>query len=248
MSYSLIIVEDELIMLKELELMIDWQSLGVKLIAKASNGIEGEKAIRTLNPDIVISDIRLPGMDGLEMISKFPEIRSIILSGYSDYKYMKKAIRIGVEDYLLKPVDNDELMKTISNIVKELDAERILQAKDKIENEVVPLEKSFNNHLINSAVAFIGENYSNAIGLQEAASQLNVSETHLSRLFKEVTKVNFLYYLNAYRINKSIYLLKNSTINISEIAYNCGFLNPGYYTKIFKRFLGITPTSYREKL
>jgi two-component system response regulator YesN len=218
------------------------------LVAKASNGIEGEKVIEKYHPDIVITDIRLPGQDGLEMLSKFPEVRSVILSGFSDYKYMKKAIRIGVEDYLLKPVDNDELLKTISNIVKELDSEKLLHAKENIENEVVPLERNFNNHLINSAINYISENYSSSIGLQEAAAALNVSETHLSRLFKEVSKVNFLYYLNAFRINKSIYLLKNSTINISEIAFNCGFLNPGYYTKIFKRFLGITPTAYREKL
>lgn len=247
MSYSLILVEDEFIMLKELE-MIDWKSLKVDLVAKASNGIEGEKVIEKYHPDIVITDIRLPGQDGLEMLSKFSDLRSVILSGFSDYKYMKKAIKIGVEDYLLKPVDNDELLKTISNIVKELDSEKLLQAKENIENEVVPLERNFNNHLINSAVNYISENYSSSIGLQEAAAALNVSETHLSRLFKEVSKVNFLYYLNAFRINKSIYLLKNSTINISEIAFNCGFLNPGYYTKIFKRFLGITPTSYREKL
>ncbi len=248
MSYSLILVEDEFIMLKELEMMIDWKNLKVDLVAKASNGIEGEKVIEKYHPDIVITDIRLPGQDGLEMLSKFPDVRSVILSGFSDFKYMKKAIKIGVEDYLLKPVDNDELVKTISNIVKELDAEKLLQAKENIENEVVPLERKFNNHLINSAVNYISENYGSSIGLQEAAAALNVSETHLSRLFKEVSNVNFLYYLNAFRINKSIYLLKNSTINISEIAFNCGFLNPGYYTKIFKRFLGITPTAYREKL
>jgi two-component system response regulator YesN len=235
-------------MLKELEMMIDWKSLKVDLVAKASNGIEGEKAIEKYHPDIVITDIRLPGKDGLEMLSNFPDVRSVILSGFSDYKYMKKAIKIGVEDYLLKPVDNNELLKTISNIVEELDAEKLLKAKSNIENEVVPLEKNFNNHLINSAINYISENYSSSIGLQEAAAALNVSETHLSRLFKEVSNVNFLYYLNAFRINKSIYLLKNSTINISEIAFNCGFLNPGYYTKIFKRFLGITPTAYREKL
>jgi two-component system response regulator YesN len=235
-------------MLKELEMMIDWKNLKVDLVAKASNGIEGEKVIEKYHPDIVITDIRLPGQDGLEMLSKFPDVRSVILSGFSDFKYMKKAIKIGVEDYLLKPVDNDELVKTISNIVKELDAEKLLQVKENIENEVVPLERKFNNHLINSAVNYISENYGSSIGLQEAAAALNVSETHLSRLFKEVSNVNFLYYLNAFRINKSIYLLKNSTINISEIAFNCGFLNPGYYTKIFKRFLGITPTAYREKL
>lgn len=248
MSYSLIIVEDEFIMLKELEMMIDWKSLGIELVAKATNGIEGEREIKKHNPDIVITDIRLPGQDGLQMLEKFPDVRSIILSGYSDYKYMKKAIKIGVEDYLLKPVDNDELLKTVVNIVTELNNEKLLKAKDNIEKEVVPLEKSFSNHLINSAIGYISENYSSSIGLQEAASALNVSETHLSRLFKEVTKVNFLYYLNAFRINKSIYLLKNSNINISEIAFNCGFLNPGYYTKIFKRFLGITPTAYRDKL
>lgn len=247
MSYKVLIIEDESIILKELELMVDWEGMGISVVATASNGIEGEKMILKHNPDIVVSDIRLPGQDGLELLAKFPEVRSIILSGYSDYTYMQKAIKIGVEDYLLKPVDDGELEKTLKNIVKELDNEKVLKAKDSIENEVVPLEKSFSNHLVNSAISYISENYNSQIGLQETASFINVSETHLSRLFKEITKMNFLYYLNAFRINKSIYLLKNSNINISEIAGNCGFANPGYYTKIFKRFLGITPTVYREK-
>jgi len=244
MSYKIVIIEDELIELQELSMIINSSELDLVLIGTATNGIEGQQLINDLCPDIVISDIRLPGQTGLDMLSKIEiNVKSIILSGYSDFKYMQNAIRLGVEDYLLKPVDNKDLLSSIEKVIQQIKID-----DNKNENTIhFPLKDEVNNHLINEAIKFIKNNYQNQVGLQEAADLLNVSETHLSRLFKELIGINFLTYLNTYRINKSIKLLLNTNENINEIAYKCGYITPGYFAKIFKRLVKTTPTKFRDE-
>ena len=116
------------------------------------------------------------------------------------------------------------------------------------EKELIELPRSVDNHIINSVISFIATNYSHPVGLQEAAEYLELSESHLSRLFKEETGLNFLQYLNAWRINKAAALMRDPRKNISEIATDCGFPSPGYFAKIFKRFSGMTPSQYRDKI
>lgn len=244
MSYKVVIIEDENIELQELSMIIEDEIEELELVGTANNGIEGQKVINELCPDIVISDIRLPGQTGLDMLSLIePNVKAIILSGYSDFKYMQNAIRLGVDDYLLKPIDNEDLLKALNKIILQLN-----KLKLEIDESIIqlPLPTNISNHLINTAIKFIINNYQSQVGLQEAATLLNVSETHLSRLFKELVGINFLTYLNTYRINKSIDLLINTNDNINEIAYKCGYITPGYYAKIFKRLLKTTPTKFRD--
>lgn len=243
MNYKVIIVEDEKFEMDELSLIINDEIDNLELIGCADNGIDGEKIINDLTPDIVISDIQLPGQIGLDMLSKieFP-LKTIILSGYSDFKFMQSAIHIGVDDYLLKPIDDKDLKKSLKKITDELE----VNSKNHTKSNKILLTDSVQNHLINNSISYIKENYMHPIGLQEAAVKLNVSETHLSRLFKEVVGQNFLTYLNTYRINISIDLLLNTNENINEIAYKCGYLTPGYYAKLFKRITNTTPKKFRD--
>lgn len=252
MSYSVILVEDEMLVLEDLASTTEWNRLGLNLIATATNGLESEDKIKTLEPDIVITDIRLPGQDGLEMLSHCPVSHAIILSGYTNFSYMQSAIRLGVFDYLQKPLDSEEFEATLLKLVdkiKEEDLELINFRKqnEKNSNGLINLPQSVENHVVNSAIIYISNNYSHPIGLQEASIALNISESHLSRLFKEVTGLNFLSYLNAWRVNKSIEMMKDTRQIISEVAINCGFPTPGYYAKIFRRFIGLTPTQYRDE-
>ncbi|MCR5732898.1 MAG: helix-turn-helix domain-containing protein [Sphaerochaetaceae bacterium] len=247
---SLIIVEDEKIMLKELLNTIRWNELGIIVTATASDGEEGERLINETAPDIVLTDIKLPKKDGLEMVASCNLLYQnvIVLSGYTDFKYTRKAIQLGVYDYLEKPVDDEEL----ENILKELST-RIREEHKKESSlrtgntgEAIKLPRTVNNHQINCVIGFIRENYASPIGLSDAAEFAKLSENHLSTLFREESGINFLQYLNAYRINKAVELMKKEGINISEIAISCGFPTPGYFAKIFKRFLGQSPTQYRD--
>ena len=244
---KVVLVEDEEIVLRELEETIDWEGLGLEVVGTAKDGIEGENMIKALSPDIVVTDIKLPGKNGLQMIEDAAVTNGIILSGYTDFEFTKRAIRLGVFDYLEKPVDDDELEASLKTL-----AIRIVEDEkdmDSISDGCrIVLKEDVQNHWIKVAIEYIGKNYMNQIALSDIARETRLSESHLSALFKTETGINFLQYLNAVRINASIRLLSQSSMNISEIARSTGFPNPGYFTKIFRRFMGKTPTEYRNDL
>lgn len=248
-TLSLVIVEDEKLILEELVTTVDWASIGVSVVATAEDGVMGEKIIKEYNPDIVITDIRLPLQDGLTMVAKCPLLDQnvLVLSGYTDFEYTRKAIQLGVYDYLEKPVDDEELLKICNTLAEKIREEH---KSEKQEDGAfrINLPNGFHNHQINCTVTYIKENYEKPIGLADAADYIRLSENHLSTLFKEVTGINFLQYLNGYRLNMAIDMMKEGGVNISEIAPKCGFQNPGYFAKIFKRYFGMTPTQFRDQL
>ncbi len=242
MSYKVIVVEDEKITLEELIVSIPWKELGLEVIATAEDGIAGEKLIKDLKPDIVVTDIRLPGQDGLNMLSHAPGPFAIILSGHTDFAYAKKAIQLGVINYMEKPIDNEELITTLNKAI-----ERIEENTEATEEEdLFPLPQSCQNHNINMAIEYIKEHYAEAIGLSDVAEFTRMSENHLSALFRDESGINFLQYLNSYRLNKAAKLLKNTTLNISEVADSCGFPTPSYFTKIFRKYTEKSPREFRE--
>ena len=246
---GVILVEDEVLILEELKVSIPWKEYGFEVLGTAGNGIDGERIIEELDPDIVITDIRLPGKTGLEMLEAASVEHGIILSGYTDFNYMQKAIRLGVFDYLQKPIDSRQFHETLSGLVEKMRQEdQAIERLKTSDPELIALPRNVGNHVINSVIAFIAANYSRPVGLQEAAQYLELSESHLSRLFKEETGLNFLQYLNAFRVNKAAQLMKDPRKNISQIAAECGFPSPGYFAKIFRRFSGQTPTSFRDNM
>ena len=253
MAYSVILVEDEQLVRTELSTSTPWHELGFELVASCSDGIEGENKIKMLNPDIVITDIRLPGQDGLTMLKNCEVSHAIILSGYTDFTYTRSAIKLGVFDYREKPVDTREFEDTLLSLANRIreEEQEIISLRSRIrksKTDLIELPKSVDNHIINSVIDYVATNYCRPSGLQEAAEYFELSVSHLSRLFKEETGLNFLQYLNAWRVNQAARLMKDSRKNISEIALECGFPSPGYFAKIFKRFTGETPSLFRDHL
>lgn len=245
MPYTVVLIEDEPLVLKELAEMTPWECLGLELIGTAQDGFSGEKIVKELKPDIVLTDIRLPGIDGLELLSRCCVEYALILSGYTDFQYTKRAIQLGVFDYIQKPIDDEELFNSLASLVSKLD-EEYKKSRRLVSEKGVDLPVKVDNILVQGAIDFIRENYSKNIGLRETADFLSISESHLSRMFKEVTGFNCVSYLKAYRISNAILLLRDPRLNVSEIAASCGFPNPGYFTKTFRQFTGKTPSNFRN--
>ena len=152
-----------------------------------------------------------------------------------------------VYDYLEKPVDDEELENVCGRLAERIRQEHMSEKQEEGTMRI-ELPTDFHNHQISCAVTFIKENYEKPIGLSDAAAYVRLSENHLSTLFKEVTGINFLQYLNGYRLNMATDMMRKEGVNISEIAPRCGFANPGYFAKIFKRYYGMTPTQFRDSL
>jgi len=126
---KVLFVDDEPYVVEGLRDMLDWSAFGFRICGEASNGIDALEIIRLCNPDLIITDIKMPAMDGLELIRQSTEVlrskaKFIILSGYNDFQYAQKAMRYGVSDYLLKPLDDDELQKCTAKLAKEINEER----------------------------------------------------------------------------------------------------------------------------
>lgn len=132
--YKVLIVDDEQAIREGLATLLDWESLGYQVIDTAANAIEAKHKYEICSPDLMIVDIRMPGRNGLELIQELleedPELRIIILSGYADFSYAKRAMSYGISDYLLKPIDEDELQQCLSSLSTELDARVTYRKKD----------------------------------------------------------------------------------------------------------------------
>ncbi|WP_042456046.1 response regulator transcription factor [Neobacillus dielmonensis] len=147
--YNVLLVDDEKIITEGMSKVIDWNSIGTNLIGTAWNGIEAFKIIEQQHPDIVISDIKMPGMNGLELVEKvsgrFPDIKFILLSGFSEFDFAKQAMGFGVKHYLLKPCNENTIMDAVSEICLELkqkqERERFVQTIKGTLETVLPFAK-----------------------------------------------------------------------------------------------------------
>lgn len=122
MMYRVVIIEDETTVRRGIVLTIDWFSLGCMIVGEAANGEEGMDLVLRLSPDIVVTDVKMPKMDGVEMITKLRQAgcrsRFIILTAHSDFKYAQSALRLGVSDYLLKPLKDGDLEEAVGTLVR----------------------------------------------------------------------------------------------------------------------------------
>ena len=123
--YSVLLVDDEPSVLTGLRYVIDWDEYGVEIAGTASNGTQALELLRELPVDILITDIQMPQMGGLELLQQVRaqnmDLRCIILTGYDDFKYVKKAAQLGIENYLLKPVSPEELSETLLNTITKIE-------------------------------------------------------------------------------------------------------------------------------
>ena len=233
---------------------IDFSDLNCILICEASNGVEGIKLIQEKKPDIVITDVTMPLMSGIEMIEQTLEYNytSIIISGYDEFSYAKKAIKLGVCDYLMKPIDKEELNNVIQSIVSSFDLSSKISGllKEKNQIEHIQLLETLNkeDHLVDKIMEYINLHYSEKIFLSDIADVLNYSESLLSKRFRRVTQMTFNEYLNRFRIQKSIEYMKKGTYGLTGISDICGFSDYKYFSTVFKKYTGYTPSQFTNMI
>lgn len=254
---KVLIVEDEEIIRKGLIHSIDWMELDCTIIGEASDGLEGLRLIEERKPDLVIADIKMPVMNGIEMLEaalKDHRFHSIILTSYSEFEYAKQAISLKVFEYLLKPVDEEKLAGIIGNIRKEISQEKVVgdiieRTKAGNELNLVDLDiyvfpDSKVNYYVNEALKQIRMNYHEKISIESIAEQLGVSPSYLSRKFKDTTSQTFLDILNKYRIQKAVELLNTGRYRVYEISEMAGFSEYKHFCGVFKKYTHTSPTEF----
>lgn len=257
MLLKVLIVEDEEVIRKGLEFAIDWMAMGCRVIATAQDAEEGLKLIKELEPDVVMTDICMPQMTGLEMLEealKENSFHSIVLTGYSEFGYAQQAIRMGVTDYLLKPVDEEELRVVVDKIRKNMTKKREKKettegadGKTSADSELWKVfevaDKSVDIY-VKKTYDIIKERYQEKLSISSVAEELNVSPSFLSRRIKANINATFVDMLNQYRVNRALHLLDQGTMRIYEVSDILGFSEYKYFCSVFKKYTGVTPSEF----
>ena len=260
--YTMIVADDERWIRERITSSIDWAKAGVRIAGEAADGEEALALAVEIKPDIIITDIRMPGLSGLDFIKQLQKAgtraKIIIISGYSDFNYAQKAIKLGVADYILKPVENTELVNIVKKCVRRIEAENV---RNRI-IEQASFQKNLSEKLagyadddggkarntMGKAIAFIENNYGRPISLEDTAAEVMLNPSYFSKLFRETVGLPYSKYLALYRINKAKELMTDPARRIKEIAGLVGYDNVRYFIRVFKQYTGLSPNVYKEQL
>lgn len=260
---KVLIVEDEDIIRKGLVYTIDWLAMDCAIVGEAANGREGLRFIREKQPDLVITDIIMPEMGGIEMLEAAEaenahSFKSMILTSYSEFDYARQAVKLQVSDYLLKPVDEDELIKAVERVKGQISLEgsghgRAVELADNgIAEEFgewgpyIDAAKTQNPYVM-QVLSKIRDHYHEKISIECIAEELQVSTSYLSRKFREETTQTFLDSLTRYRIRQAIALLKKGTYRVYEISALVGFNDYKHFCMVFKKYTHASPREFVKR-
>lgn len=246
---KVLVVEDEEMIRKGIVLTIDWAALDCMVVGEAANGEEGLEAAERLEPTLIITDLKMPKMDGLEMIrhlrEKGNQVYVIILTAYDSFSYAQTAIRLGAVDFLLKPFHDGELEQAVMTLHQHMEEKK--KASTEMLAPDTGLKKGDKSKYVLQAMDYIGKHYAEPdISVGEIADDLEISEGHLSHLFKKETGDTLLHYLTRYRIHKAMELLKDCRLRVYEVAEQVGYRDITYFSATFKKIVGISPSEYQD--
>lgn len=249
---NILLVEDEKMIRYGIYVMIENSGVPFRTITECRNGKEALECILKEKYDLVLTDIRMPGMDGLELAEWMhshlePENIPLIVavSGYSEFEYVKKMLKFRAVDYLLKPVDREELYKVLWHVEKILRDRGVVNAEETAKENTELT--SVSRRKMQQAIDYIRKNYRSPIDMAEVSNHVSMNYSMFSATFKEYTGENFSSYIKKLRIKKAMRLLDKTDLGVGEIAREVGFEDARRFAKVFKEENGCTPTAYREE-
>lgn len=239
--YQLIIVEDEAKIRNGIVNLFPWTNIGFEVVGSFSDGQQALAYLAQNPVDVVLTDIRMPNMGGVELAKRIAESKLpvivVFLSAFQDFDYLHQAILNGVKDYLVKPVKYDELIECFSRIKDHLDQQSASQ-------EVPQEDLSYYQQVVQNVKNYIADHLQSAT-LEEAALQVNLSANYLSRIFKERTGVSFSDCLLEARMGKAAELMRGIDHKLYEISHIVGYASPKNFSRAFKNYYHMTPKEYR---
>ena len=240
---NLLIVEDEYQELNFLTRFINKHFHdSIFIVAAVSNGRDALGAIEKFSIDLALLDIEVPLYDGLTIAQKlketYPEAQVIMLTAYGTFEYAQRALRIGVNDYLVKPYLSEELAEIIMSAIG---------SKEQVSSycrQIPFLEKEPEHPVVRMALSYITKNYAEHLSLAELAEELNISDDHLGKCLKKDIAMGFSELLSRYRIHQAQRMLSTENITAAEVAHIVGFSDPNYFYKCFKKYTGVSAKTY----
>lgn len=242
--YNVLLVEDEMLLMQSLSRHIESLEAGFKVVCQASNGEDALKCLKKENIHFVMTDIRMPVMDGLTLAKRiheqYPHILTVILTGYADFDYAREALKQGVFDYMLKPVTMEDLENTLGRVrlhlqkFYELEEDPALVGKDAEE-------------IVEYTVLYMREHYMDDIDISSFSASLGFTSAYLTKLFNRYKGDTPLKYLTDIRIHEAKRLLTDTGLPIREVGERVGYPDQFHFSKTFRKLTGLNPTAYRKQ-
>ncbi len=245
--YTVVVAEDEELLLDNLIDKIHQLDLGFIVTGMAQTGEEALEQVRLHSPDLLVTDIRMPVMDGMALLSRvadeYPDMKSVIISGYSDFEYAKEALKYHVHEYLLKPVDREELKNTLLHIRTELDLKKEELISELSLSSITTKEKA-----AEVLKDYIRANYERNFNLEDIVSRIDYSPDYVTKAFTALYGMSPVKYAISLRVHKAQHLLfHNPELSIQQVGEMVGYEDISYFSRIFKKYAGVSPGQYREK-
>ncbi len=239
---TVLIADDEIYMVEYIKALVEWECYGFDRILTAAGGSLAWKLIQEHQPQLLVTDIRMPKISGLDLSRMIEEAsyqtKIIIISGFSDFDYAKQALRYGVSEYLVKPVLKADFEETLR---------RILQKSfgtDRMETELSGCLGD-KNSIVVQVKNYVNDNYDKELSLELLGQLVNLHPVYLSKIFKEAADINLSSYITDVRMQKAAELLEQTNMQVQEIMKQIGYQKSQYFSKRFREKYGVTPKEYR---
>ncbi|MCU6709933.1 response regulator [Paenibacillus sp. J5C_2022] len=276
--HKVFLVDDERWILESIKAKVDWESLELEFAGQASNGLDAYGMIQQTRPELVLTDIRMPGMNGLQLMESIKKLglstRFVVISGYAEFDYARKALELGALGYVLKSMERQELNDTLRNVKRSIDstgtASRYLLLYEQLRGRFSDLDE-LNNYLLqailrssaelplptaeqtasvtgtfNKIVKYIQEHFNESISIGQIADHFDLHPNYISQLFRREKDTTFTAFLLQIRLDRACLLLEETNMTVNEIAEKVGYNDYYYFAKVFKKHIGMTPTLRRE--
>lgn len=241
--YNVLLVEDEHFLRESIVRTINGLDDIYKVTAQASNGMEALECLKKDDIQIVITDIQMPVMNGLELTkqinNQYPDTITIILTGYADFQYAQEALRQNAFEYLLKPVNPEELHKSLNKAGLKL-------GQIDLTSEKSTLAGYDAKEQVDYVYYYIQDHYMESVDIGELADELGFTSAYLSKIFKKYTGTTPIKMLTSIRIHNAKKLLLNTNYTIQEIGKEVGYPDQFHFSKTFRKVVGMNPSAYRE--
>ena len=241
--FNILLVEDERWVRTALRKTIEKTELPFRVIHETTNGVEALDWLNDHTASVVLTDIRMPVMDGLALMEELRrrnnEIAVMFISGHDDFTYAQRAVQLGASNYLLKPVEVDNMRECLQLwLNREEKSLRMKAAEIPVDmKEISPIEL-VTRHIDSMLIP--------ELSLTEAAAMVHLNPSYFCKLFKQQTHMNFTDYLTKVRMKEATRLLAKTSLRISEIAERLGYADLAYFSNTFKKTMGTTPSEYRK--
>lgn len=244
---KIMIVDDEELIRLGIAKILSKSELSVQTAGLFANGLEAYAEMNRLQPgelDVLITDIKMPIMDGLKLIEKakerFPDLHVIVISGFNEFEYARQALRFGVTDYFLKPLDKYELFQALAKIGRSLDHGG---APDPVTKE----DGEHGHYVVERIKQILDKEFDRTFDLDKLAERVELSPSYASKLFRQVTGQTITDYLISVRMDKAKqFLVDYPQLKNYEISAMLGYSDPVYFNKLFKKMVGVTPKEFKE--